>query len=229
MNRALVDTYRGACLHTGSRDAVTGNALREVGYGRFCDTTSSHHLPSNVHQTVEEGACCDHHTSRIEFCAPDGAHADGSDSGVPVIVVLSSLFYEQFIGLVLPDVEIFGFIEMPAPFPDELPTVALGTGAPHGGSLSYVEHTELDGGGICHQSHLSAECIDLTHDLTFGNAADGRVARHLCNFVHVHGYQTGLGSYIGTGTGRLTARMPSSDHQNIILEFHLLFPNFPQK
>ena len=109
---------------------------------------------------------------------------------------------------------------MSAPLPDELSAIALSPRTPDGRAFANVEHTELNRGSIRHQSHLSAQGINLTNDLTLRDASDGRVARHLRNLVHVHRHQTGLCSQIGTCTGRFTARMTTSDDYHIILEFH---------
>ena len=54
-----------------------------------------------------------------------------------------------------------------------------GDGATHRGSLGAVEHPELNPGSVDGPAHDTIEGIHLAHQLTFGEAADGRVARHL--------------------------------------------------
>ena len=145
MNAALIDADRSACLHPRRTDPVTSDALREMGHSRLCYPATSHHLPSDMHQSVKESASRQHHTLRIKFCAPDSPDTDGL-----------AVFNEQLISLILPDVEVGGSIKMSAPLPDELPTIALGPWTPDGGTLTHVEHTELNRGSIRHQSHLSS-------------------------------------------------------------------------
>ena len=109
------------------------------------------------------------------------------------------------------DVKIGSFIEFTSPFPYEFTTIALGSWTPHGRTFRTIEHTKLDGCGISDQSHLSSHGINLTHNLSFGNTTDGRIARHLCNLVHVHGYQTGLCAHVGSSASRFTTGVSSSN------------------
>ena len=149
---------------------------------------------------------------------PDGSHANGL-----------TVFYQQFISLILPDVEVRCLIKHSAPFPDKLPSVALGTRTPHSRTLTYVQHTELDRGRICHKSHLTSQRINLTHNLPLSDTTNGRVARHLRNLVHVHRDQTGFGPHIGTGTSSLATSVTTPNYQHVIVQFHPSFSNFPQK
>ena len=105
----------------------------------------------------------------------------------------------------------------------------MGTRTPHGWALANIQHSELDGCGICHQTHLSTQGIYLTYNLAFGDTANCGIARHLCNLVHVHRDEAGLCTHIGTGTSCLATCVPTSNHQDIIIEFHPTFDNFPQK
>jgi hypothetical protein len=46
----------------------------------------------------------------------------------------------------------------------------------HGRTLATVEQAELDSGGVGDAAHQAVERIDLTHDMTLAETADGRVA-----------------------------------------------------
>ena len=214
MNAALIDTDRSASLHPRRTDPVPSDALCQMGDCRLRNSATRNHLPTDMHQSVEEGSCRQHHTLRIEFSTPDGSDTDGL-----------AVFNKQLISLILPDVEVGGSIKMSAPLPDELPSIALSPWTPDGRTLAHVEHTELNRGGIRYQTHLSAQGIDLANNLTLRDTSDSRVTRHLCNLVHVHRHQAGLGSQIGTCASRFTTRMTPSNDYHIILEFHpyLLF------
>ena len=130
--------------------------------------------------------------------------------------------------LVLPDVEIGGVVEDFAPFPDELAAVALSARAPHGRAFRFVEHAELDGGGIGDDTHAAPESVDLAYYLSLGDAANGRVARHLRYLVHVHRNEARVGTETRSSVSRLATRMTASDNDNIVKMFHIL-SNFLQK
>jgi len=168
-----------------------------------------------VHQAVEESACGDDDALGIELCAPDGAYADSL-----------AIVHEQFVGLVLPDVEVVGVIEDGSPLPDKLSTVALGTGTPYSRTLADVEHSELDGSLVGYDAHLATERIDLSYDLPLGDAADSRVATHLANLVHVHRYQAGLGTHVGRGCGSLASGVTATDNEYVIIESHKMISYF---
>ena len=114
-------------------------------------------------------------------------------------------------------------VENGSPFPDELATVALSTRTPYGRSLSYIKHTELDSRLVGDDTHLSAQCINLSHNLSLGNTAYGRIATHLTNLVHVHRYQAGLGSHVRRGSSSLASSVATTDNENVIIESHNLY------
>ena len=145
MNTSFIDADWSASLHPRCADTMTGDAFCEMGDCWLRNSTASHHLPSDMHQSVEEGSCRQHHTLRKEFSTPDGSDTDG-------LTVLN----QQLICLILPDVEVWCGVKMSAPLPDELPSIALSSWTPDGGTLTHVEHTELNRGSIRHQSHLSS-------------------------------------------------------------------------
>ena len=185
------------------------DALRQVRNGRFGDASASNHFAPDVHQAVEKRARGDDNGLGPQLDAPDSAHADGL-----------SVLYQQLIGLILPDVQTVGFIDMAPPFPDEFPAVALRPRAPDGRSFAQVQHAELDGCGVCDERHLPSERVNLADNLSFGNASDGRIARHLRYFVHVHRHQTGPCTHVSTGAGRLAACVSTPDDQHIVFQYH---------
>ena len=221
MYRPLVYTHGCTCLHTRRSDTVSRDTFSKMLYGWFGNPSACHHLPSDMHQSVEERSGCNHNSPRTQLHAPYRLHTNN-----PLCVLrLSSnsrLLHQQLFCLVLPDIEVGGLIQSSAPFPDKLTTVALGTGTPHGRSLASVQHTELDGCGIRHQTHLSTQGVYLADNLSFRNTAHGWVARHLCYLVHVHGDQTGLCSHVGCSTGCLAAGMATTDYQYVVVQNHCL-------
>ena len=145
MYGTLVDTNRCARLHTCRTDAVTSDALSKVGYGRYA--SARHHFPSDVHEAVQERTSSNDDGLCSDFSTPDGLDADHL---FPDGKSVRHGFYQQFIGLVLPDVKIGRCIQYGAPLPDKLTSVALGTRTPNGRPLRAVQHAELDGSSIRH-------------------------------------------------------------------------------
>src|SRR3712207_8721346 len=102
-------------------------------YGRLRTASALHHLSAYVHQAVEECARRNDHTLGSKLHAPHRTHANGL-----------AIFHDQLLGLVLPNVEKVDTVERLAPCGDELFTVALCPGTPHGRSLALVEHAKLE-------------------------------------------------------------------------------------
>ena len=145
MHASLVYADRSSCFHSFCSYTPTGNTLCEIMNGRFGTTASFNHLAAYVHQSVKECAGCDDCSLCVYVNAPDGSYAN-----------CFAVFYEKFIGLVLPDIEVRGEVEFLAPLPYEFTAITLCSRAPHSRSFAYIEHTELNGCSIGNFSHLTA-------------------------------------------------------------------------
>ena len=95
--------------------------------------------------------------------------------------------------------------------------VALGAGRPDGGAARGVEQTELDADGVGDFGHDAAEGVDLAHDVSLGDAADGGIAGHLRDEVGVEGEQGGAQSHARGGHGGFTAGMSGSNYGNVVM------------
>lgn len=179
--RSGVDADGRSGFHAGRLNAQTFDGTGQERAGRFGASAALNLFASDVHQSVEEGAGRDDYAAGVELCAPYGAYAG-----------YMALLGEQLGHLVLPDVQVGGVFQNLAPFLDEAHAVALGARAPHGRSFGAVEHAELDGGAVGDQARESAQRIDFANNLALGNAADGGVAAHLGNFVHIHRDEAGF-------------------------------------
>ena len=207
MHRACVDAHRRTGLHAQRVDAQCGERVGEKCRSRFGATSTHHGFPSDVHQSVEEGAGRDDNGLGVKLRTPNRSYATSH-----------AMLRDDFGNFVLPDVKVVGVFQTSTPFGDEADAVALGTRAPHRRSFRTVEHAELNGGGIRHFAHLSAECIDLTDDLSFGNAADGRIAAHLGYFVHVHRDHHSASAHACSRAGGFTTGVSGADHDDIIMK-----------
>ena len=72
-------------------------------------------------------------------------------------------------------------------------SVGLRAQRANGGTLSCVEHPELNARGVDHLRHLTAERIDLADEMTLRNSADRRIAGHLADTLQIaRDHQGGL-------------------------------------
>ncbi len=68
-------------------------------------------------------------------------------------------------------------------------TISLGAGGPHRGSLAGIQDAELDPGAIGGPGHEPAQRVDLLDQMALADAADGRVAGHLADRLHIVGQE----------------------------------------
>ena len=211
IDRAAVYSDRSAGFHASGPDSVTCNRLGESIDSRFAYASAGYLLAPYVHQSAEECAGSEYHATCLNLNTPDGAHASHL-----------AVFDHEFRHLVLPDVEVGRVLQYLAPCPDEFSTVALCPRAPHRRSFRQVEHTELEAAAVGHDAHHAAQRIHFAHNLTLGNASDSRIARHLCNLVHVHRHQAGTCSHACSSRCGLTASMTRTNHYYVVFECHRL-------
>ena len=100
-----------------------------------------------------------------------------------------------------------------------------------------VEHTALDEGLVYIQTHFSAESIDLSDQMAFAGASDGRVACHHSDRLQIDREHQCLFPEARAGKTRFTSGMACSDHDHIVFT-HLicthillcpLLPIFPDR
>ena len=104
--------------------------------------------------------------------------------------------------------------------------VALEARGLDGRPLGGVQQPEVHGGFVRDPAHLAAQRVDLLDELAFGEAADCGIAGHQSDRVEADVEQKGLASHPGGRQGRLAARVPSPDHNDVIHATHG-FPTFP--
>ena len=205
MNGTGIDTDGSTGLHACRAYSQFFDGTGEMCGCRFGTTSTGDLLSSDVHQSVEKGAGCNHHGTCRKCGIPDGSHT-----------TYFSLFNEDFRNLILPDVKIVRVFEVLSPFRDETCAVALGTRTPHGRTFRTVQHLELNGCGIRNDAGKTAQGIDFAHDLSFRNTTDGRVAAHLCDFVHVHRDEACFGSEPGGGMCGFASGVACTDNNHIV-------------
>ena len=96
-----------------------------------------------------------------------------------------------------------------------LPPVGLRAQRVHGRPFAAVEHPVLDAGLIGCTRHLAAERIELAHEVALARAADGGVAGHIADGVHIDGKADGVQSQPRGGQRGLNARVARADDGDV--------------
>ena len=95
--------------------------------------------------------------------------------------------------------------------------VALRAGAPDGGAARGIQQAKLDADGIGDFAHDAAERIDFADEVALGHAADGRIAAHLRDEVHVHGDERGFQAHARRGHGCFAAGVTGAHDDHVVL------------
>ena len=98
--------------------------------------------------------------------------------------------------------------------------IALRARRPDRRTLAAVQHAELQRREIGRPRHDAAERIDLAHDRALGDAADGRIARHLADRLERARDQCHARTASRRGDGRLGAGVAGADDDDVELGFH---------
>ena len=94
--------------------------------------------------------------------------------------------------------------------------VALRARRPHGRTARSVQQAELDADGVGDFAHDAAEGIDFADEVSFGNAADGGIARHLRDEIDVERKERGLQAHARGGHGGFASGMTGADDDNVV-------------
>ena len=96
-----------------------------------------------------------------------------------------------------------------------LPPVGLRAQRVYGRPFAAVEHPVLDAGLIGRARHLAAERVELAHEMALARAADGGVAGHVADGVHIDGEADGVQSQPRGGQRGLNARVARADDGDV--------------
>ena len=95
------------------------------------------------------------------------------------------------------------------------PLVCLRTRRPDRRTPAPVQKLELYAGCVYRAAHQPAERVDLAHQVAFGGAADGRVARHVRDGSFRKGADPDASAEAGGRPRGLHAGVPGADHNHI--------------
>src|ERR1039457_5518281 len=91
---------------------------------------------------------------------------------------------------------------------------------PDGRAAAGVEQPELDADRVAESAHDAAKGVDLAHQVAFGDASDGGVARHLRHQVEVHGDHGGAETHAGRGARRFAPGVAGADDHDVVPLVH---------
>ena len=93
--------------------------------------------------------------------------------------------------------------------------VGLRPGTPDCRTFAGVEHPELDAGPVDDPGHEPVQGVDLADQLALGQAADGRVARHLADGGEVVGDEQRAGAEARRRRRSLAAGVAAADNDHV--------------
>jgi hypothetical protein len=159
-----VDTHRGACFETLYLETLFTKLVREA-YGRGLPYPApAPGFLADEDLTVEESAASQYNGT----CGDSMSHAS-QDTGDCLAIE------RERDDLILPEGETGDILQHPTPCRGEEHPVTLGPGAPHGGTLGAVEHSELDSRPVGDYTRPSSQGINLTDNLSLCHAAHGGI------------------------------------------------------
>src|SRR6185312_11804080 len=95
--------------------------------------------------------------------------------------------------------------------------VGLAAGGAYRGALGGVERAPLDAGEIGGVRHRAAQRVDLLHQVTLADAADGRVAAHRAHRLDAVGEQQGARAGARGRQRSLGAGVAAADHDHVVV------------
>src|SRR5579871_368666 len=171
---AAVQARTGSGLEPPDAEAELRQVLAQSHRRKVARAARRVILQPDVDEALEKGAGGEDHTLGLEGLTDlrfDAAHAPVLD--------------QQPLDARLADGQIGRDLEHPLHARAIGCLVGLRAARPYGRTFARIEEAELDSGLVDRQRHLTAELVDLAHQVALADAADCRIARHLADMVEV--------------------------------------------
>src|SRR6185295_15924924 len=213
INGSPVQPGRRTRLQAAPFETHAANTLRQTDGGWFSTTPGCEALLSNVNQTIQKGSRRQYHRARR-----NAASIEQLDTG-------DSIAVEKNLGnFSLLDEKIWSVFQRESHNNAVLRLILLCPRRPNGRATPRVQQSKLNSAFIRDQAHDAAECVNLAHQMTLGNSAHCRIARHLRNQIRVHRVQSRTQSHARRLMRRLTTGMTCPDNYDVISFIkHFLF------
>ena len=95
--------------------------------------------------------------------------------------------------------------------------IALSAGCANARSFCGIEHAKLDAGGVGIESHRSAQRVDFTNHVPFGESTYRGITGHLANGIRVLSEEKRLATEAGCRQGGFNASVASPNHDNVVV------------
>ena len=94
-------------------------------------------------------------------------------------------------------------------------TIRLRTRRAHCRPFAHVERTELDAGAIRGARHRATERVDLSHQMSLADPADGRIAAHRAEGLDALRQQQGVRAHTRSRQRGFGAGVATADHDHV--------------
>src|SRR5690348_4441561 len=172
--------------------------------GSISGTATGVTIEPDMHAPTQESADGQHHRGRLEG---DARHSD--DPAYPAALddqVCRLLLKEPQVRLVLEPAANRLAVEL---------AVRLRTGRAHRRTLARIQRAELDPGLVRCARHRASERIDLAHQVTLADAADGGIAAHLSKRLDALCQEQGARAHARGGERGLGAGVTAADDDHV--------------
>src|ERR1700733_9665934 len=239
LDGASVKPRRRSRLQAAAAEAELLQGLAEQNCVRLAGASGRILLLAAVNQAVEKRTGCDDDSCRANGASVAQANAKNPTRGlrtkrsaiiyIPIAWLMidsrrrRAFFDDQLCHFRLLDLE----TGLPLEHLTHLETigllVALGARRPYSRPARSIQQTELDAHRVGDLTHNAAERIHFADQVTFSDAADCRVARHLRDQVDVEGDERRLQPHARGGHRGLASGMAGADDNDIELfrELHV--------
>ena len=209
VDAAPMDARHGAGLHAPGLDAQPLVGVHQRHAGGVSPAPARHGLHAEMQLPAQEGARANDDGARGDLISQRSAHA--AHRAIAYDNVLNLDLLQGQPRLLFADPLHVELIEE---------AVCLRARAMHRRTLRAVQHFELDAGAVNAPSHLSAERVNLPHQLPLGHAANRRIAGHLADVVQLHGQHQGTLAQPRRGQRGLHARMARANDDDVVVWLH---------
>lgn len=208
-----LDSRRWAGVETGRRsrfeasqfEAQLAEAVGRVLGGGFAGPPTREGAVADVDAAFQEGAGGEDDGFPEEHGVGPGANA-----------LHGAVFDQEFLERALLEVEV-GSVLNDFLHPELVGLfVGLRPRGLYGGPFAAVQHAKLDAGFVDVAGHFAAQGVDLADHMPLGDAADGRIARHLRHGVQVHREQERARAHPRGRQSGLGARVASADDEYVV-------------
>ncbi len=204
VDAARVDARRRAGLEPVDAERQLAQAPGQGDRRGIAGTAAAGALEADVDPPAEEGPGGQHDGTSVEVEAHGRACTD--DAVAVQQQVVHGLLEDLQARLRLQDAADGAAVQH---------AVGLGTGCANRRPLARVEHAELDPGAVRGRGHGTAEGIDLAHEVTLADTADGRVAGHLPERVDTVRQQQRTAAHACGRQARFGTGVATADHDHV--------------